>query len=144
MSTTYIEKLESNFHPRFITMKVNQESKRWNIISYVRMLEEMCKDRGIEIEREPFHITNNFVYIQDQNGEKKCWCIYDETNHGTYKVAYYDLITEIYKSKIYRDSDERLCYSECVCVPENVNQFSLSYIVDMFIDSITDVEESEV
>jgi hypothetical protein len=143
MSQTYVEKLESHFHSNFIKMQVNQDQKRWNIVSYVRMLEQMCKDRGIEIEREFFPITNNFIYIKDQFGNEHCWRIYEETNYGTYKVSYYNVITEIYINKTYRDLDNRLCYLESVYVPEDINIFSLSYIEELFERIAEEIKNKE-
>ena len=136
---TYIEKLESYFHPAFITMKSNQESKRYSVVGYVKMLEEMCKDRKIKIEREPFPITNNFIYIEDQQGVERCWRIYEETNHETYRIYYYNLITEICIYKTYRDLNNRLYYSQPIRIPEGVGRFSLTFIQEMFEEAIVHI-----
>jgi hypothetical protein len=143
MNTTYIEKLESHFHPAFVSTPTNQDLKKYETVSYVRMLEEMCRDRRIEIKREFFPITNNFIYIKDQFGNEHCWRIYEETNYGTYKVSYYNVITEIYINKTYRDLDNRLCYLESVYVPEDINIFSLSYIEELFERIAEEIKNKE-
>jgi excinuclease UvrABC helicase subunit UvrB len=137
MSQTYVEKLESHFHSNFIKMQVNQDQKRWNIVSYVRMLEQMCKDRKIDVQREHFPVTNNFIYIQDQTSTEKCWTIEEETDN-VYKIFHYDLVSMIAKSKVYRDIDGRLKYVDSLHVPEDVNRFSLDFYRELFIDNMKD------
>ena len=105
---SYVEKLESHFNPAFLSMSVNTDSKKWNIVSYVKMLEQMCCVRGIEIKREPFPISSLSIYIKDQTGIEKCWTIEDEIDYGAckiYKIYYYDMVSMIAKNKTYRDAD---------------------------------------
>jgi hypothetical protein len=129
---TYVEKLESHFHKNFIKMNVNTESKKYNLVGYVKMLEQMCRDRGIEIIRGYFPITNNFIYIQDQNGTEKNWTIEEETDYGTYKIFHYDMVSMIDKKKVYKDVDGKLRYEVSLYVSEDMNRFSLDFIVEMF------------
>ena len=136
---TYIEKLESYFNQDFLAMSVNTELKRWSVVSYVRMLEEMCRNMNIEVKREYFPIPSYSVYINDQFGTEKCWRIYEETSLGTYKINHYELITEIYIDKIYRDLDNRLCYPESIYVPEDIGRFSLSFLQEMHEKNEVDV-----
>jgi hypothetical protein len=127
---TYIEKLEANFHPLFLAMQINQEFKRWNLISYIKMLEKMCEDRSLQIPSESFPITNNFLYANDQFSSEKCWIIEDETD-TYYKIFHYDVVTAIAKNKVYMGEDGKLRYDGCLYVDENINRFSLSFIEEM-------------
>lgn len=135
---TYVEKLESHFHPAFLAMSVNTDSKKWHLVSYVKMLEQMCKDKEIEVKREPFPITNHFIYIKDQKGTEKCWTIEEETD-TVYKIFHYDMITMIAKNRVHRDVDGKTRYDDYLYVPENVNRFSLDFITENFFNNLMEV-----
>jgi hypothetical protein len=131
---TYIEKLESHFNRNFLAMEVNYESKKYNIISYVKMLEEMCRARGIEIKREPFPISTFSIFIEDQTGAEKRWIIEEETE-TVYKIYHYDMVSMVAKYKTYRNSDGKLRYNGRLYVPEKLNRFTLDFVTELFFDN---------
>jgi hypothetical protein len=103
------------------------------------MLEEMCRDRNIEINPEPFPIKNNFIYIKDQEGQERCWTIEEETKYGTYKIFCYDIISKISIKKIYIKNGKRY-YLDTIYVPEGTNKMSLSFLEENFIGLLEDAE----
>lgn len=127
MEQNYVEKLESHFHVKFIQLPSNVKLKKYNIVAYVKMLERMCKQRNIFMQKEPYHVSNNYIYIKNQNGDEIAWQIYDDTEK-TYKVHYYNLITEIYRDKTYLSEDNKLHYSQPIRVPQSLNRDSLTFI----------------
>jgi hypothetical protein len=138
---TYIDKLENYFHPKFLAMEINQESKKYNIVSYVKMLEEMCRARGIEIKREPFPVLTLSIYIENQTGIEKCWVIEDETE-TIYKIYYYDMVSMVAKHKTYRDLDGKLKYNGRLYVPEDVKRSSLNFLEENFIRVLSEIKRN--
>lgn len=132
---SYVEKLESNFNQDFLEMQVNQESKKYNQVSYVKMLEQMCRDRKIEVQREPFPTSDFVIFAKDQTDTEKRWVVEEETDIA-YKIYHYDMVTMISKDKVYIDVDGKLRYEGSLYVPEDVNRFSLDFYSDMFIDNM--------
>jgi len=127
---TYAQKLESHFHPAFLAMGVNQDSKKYEPLQYIKMLEQMCKERGIEVVREPFNLRNNFIHIQDQYGNIKEWAVEEETEN-TYKIFHYDLITEISKLKVFLSDSRQLFYKDSIRVPEDCNRMCLDFYKEL-------------
>jgi hypothetical protein len=127
---TYAQKLESHFHPAFLAMEVNQKSKKYEPLRYIEMLEQMCKERGIEVKREPFNLRNNFIYIQDQYGNIKEWTVEEETK-TTYKIFHLDLITQISKSKVFESDAGHLLYEDSIRVPEDCNRMCLEFYKEL-------------
>jgi hypothetical protein len=139
---TYIEKLESHFHPLFLSMSVNTDSKKWNIINYVKMLEQMCRERNIEIKREPFPIPSLSIYIEDQTGKEKRWTIEDETD-AVYKIFHYDMVSMVAKNKTFRDTDGKLKYEDSLYVPKGLNRFTLDFVVELFFNNLFESNQED-
>ena len=120
----YIEKLESNFHTDFINMKVNREMKFLRLKSYVDMLEQMSKERGIEFVRELYPIPSRYIVAEDKDGEEHRWDI--EAEHSDrYNVRHMDAITSIGKNRIV---DGKCDYK--INIPKGSSRNSLTYLFE--------------
>ena len=119
---TYINQLEKYFHKDFLAMDVNTESKRYDITSYVEMLEEMIAKRGIKVDKQNYSKKELAIMIDDKKGYENKWLVYDET--PTYfSVRHLDAITSVAKTEVASGK-----YVRKVNIPKGSTRKSLTYL----------------
>jgi hypothetical protein len=120
----YVQKLEGYFHKDFLAMDVNTECKAVNIVSYVRMLEEMVSERGIIVEKEDYDTTENHILIEDKSGDTHRWVV--DVEHPTYfEVRHMNAVTFVGKDRII---DRKCDYK--IDIPKGSTRNSLTYLYD--------------
>jgi len=120
----YIEKLENCFHENFINMVVNKEMKFSNLKTYVEMLEEMLKERGVDIEKESYTIPQRQILVEDKDGVEHRWDI-EKEHTDYYDVNHLGAITVIAKNKI---TNGKCIYK--INIPKGCNRESLTYLLE--------------
>ena len=138
----YIEELESYFHPNWLGMESNQDMKKWQTIAYVKMLELMCKDRKVFIEKRPFEYREPAILVLNGKGAYDKWII-DEELDTTYRIRFLEAITHVRKDMV-QNRDGKYYFENCwstrkkdgtiklnyIEVPEEVSRNTLTYLID--------------
>jgi hypothetical protein len=134
---SYIEQLESYFHQGFLSMDVNIECKQNSIISYVKMLEEMLQERGIEVKKEEYDTSERYILAVDSTGKENKWII-DSEEEDYYRVRHMDAITHVAKNRI----ENGICNYK-INIPKGSTRFSLTYLFDTGNINFLDIEKEE-